>query len=113
MLNNETSVDAVSLLTNTSNIISGSFAEAYLYCHLSVVDGYIYYLAEAEKYESDLDWYQAFLQSMIGNVLTLNNYQNRIVIASENEDRLLTFYIYGKIFYLLAKFEPIDLEDLE
>jgi hypothetical protein len=35
------------------------------------------------------------------------------VIASENEDRLLTFYIYGKIFYLLAKFEPIDLEDLE
>ena len=113
MLSNESNRDAVSLLTNTSYIVSGSFAEAYLYCHLTVVDGYTYYLAESEKYASDLDWYQAFLQNMIGNIITINNLYNRIIIADENEDQLLMYYIFGKIFYNLAKFEPIDLEDLE
>jgi hypothetical protein len=50
---------------------------------------------------------------MIGNIITINNLFNRLVIANENEDQLLTYYIYGKIFYKLAKFDPIDLEDLE
>lgn len=50
---------------------------------------------------------------MIGNIITINNLFNRLVIANDNEDQLLTYYIYGKIFYKLAKFEPIDLEDLE
>ena len=113
MWDHETDTSAVSYLTNTSKIISGSFAEAYLYCHLTVVVGYNYYLSEAEKYESDLDWYQAFLQNMIGNIITINNLYNRVLIADENEDQLLMYYIFGKIFYNLAKFEPIDLEDLE
>ena len=113
MLSNESNRNPVSVLTNTSAIISGSFAEFYLYCHLTVVDGYLYKLAEEEKYESNLDWNQAFLQNMIGNIITVNNYFNRLVIANDNEDQLLTYYIYGKIFYILAKFDPIDLEDLE
>jgi|TARA_B110001450_G_C17612769_1_gene477959 hypothetical protein len=113
MLDNETDTSAASYLTNTSAIISGSFAEAYLYCHLTVVDGYNYYLAETEKYETNLDWNQAFLQNMIGNIITINNLYNRVLIADENEDQLLMYYIFGKIFYALAKFEPIDLEDLE
>ena len=37
-------------LRNITGLISNEFAEAYLYCHLSVVDGYIYYLAEVEIY---------------------------------------------------------------
>lgn len=86
MIANEENTAAVSYLTNTSKIISGSFAESYLYCHLTVVDGYNYYLSETEKYESDLDWYQAFLQNMIGNIITINNLYNRVLIANENED---------------------------
>lgn len=42
MFENEDNTTAVSYLTNTSAIISGSFAEAYLYCHLTVVDAYNY-----------------------------------------------------------------------
>jgi hypothetical protein len=113
MFENETDTSSISYVTNTSAIISGSFAESYLYCHLTVVDGYNYYLSEAEKYESDLDWYQAFLQNMIGNIISINNLYNRVTIAQENEDQLLMYYIFGKIFYTLAKFEPIDLEDIE
>jgi len=50
---------------------------------------------------------------MIGNIITINNLYNRIVIAEENQDQQLIYYILGKIFYNLADFEPIDLEDLE
>lgn len=50
---------------------------------------------------------------MIGNIIQTTNLYNRIVIAEENEDQLLIYYILGKIFYNLADFEPIDLEDLE
>jgi hypothetical protein len=50
---------------------------------------------------------------MIGNIITINNLYNRIVIAEENMDQQLIYYILGKIFYNLADFEPIDLEDLE
>jgi hypothetical protein len=49
---------------------------------------------------------------MIGNIITINNLYNRIVIAEENKDQQLIYYILGKIFYNLADFEPIDLEDL-
>lgn len=112
MLSEEGNANAATVLTNTSYLISGPFAESYLYCHLTVVDGYTYYLAEAEKYPSRLDWSQAFLQNMIGNIITINNLYNRILIADDNEDTLLMYYIFGKIFYNLAKFDPIDLEDI-
>ena len=87
MLDNDTDSTATNYLTNTSAIISGSFAEAYLYCHLTIVDGYNYYLAESEKYESDLDWYQAFLQNMIGNIITINNLYNRVLIVDRRRKR--------------------------
>jgi len=50
---------------------------------------------------------------MIRNIISINNLYNRVTIAQENEDQLLMYYIFGKIFYTLAKFEPIDLEDIE
>ena len=71
-------------MRNVSSLISNQFAEAYLYCHLTVVDGYVYYLAEDEKYESWLDWFQALLQNMIGNIIAINNDYTKILIAEEN-----------------------------
>jgi hypothetical protein len=71
MLNEPGNANPVSVLTNMSYLISDPFAEAYLYCHLTAVDGYTYYLAEAEKYASNLDWFQAFLQNLIGNLITV------------------------------------------
>jgi hypothetical protein len=51
---NSTTIDAI---RNVSQLISNQYAEAYLYCHLTVVDGYIFYLSEDEKYESWLDYF--------------------------------------------------------
>lgn len=50
---------------------------------------------------------------MIGNIISINNLYNRVLIADENEDKNLIYYIFGVIFYNLASFEPIDVGDLE
>lgn len=52
--NNLTSYD---FIRNVSLLISNEYAEAYLYCHLTVVDGYIFYLSEDAKYETWLDYF--------------------------------------------------------
>ena len=37
-------MEAYDYLRNLTQIVSNQFAEAYLYCHMTVVDGYVYYL---------------------------------------------------------------------
>jgi len=98
---------------NVSTLISTDFAEAYLYCHMTAYDGYLYYLEEDSKYAEWVDWLQALLQNMAGNVINLTNMYNKIVVANENEDMELYWYIFGLIFNIMADFEPIDLEELE
>ena len=51
-----------------------------------MVDGYVFYEAELEEYPNWLEWLQAFLQNMIGNIININNMVTRILIAQENED---------------------------
>ena len=55
---------------------------------MTVYDGYIYYLQQEELYKEGgwLDWFQSFLQNMIGNILTINNLYNKVLIANDNED---------------------------
>ena len=73
-------------LRNITGLISNEFAEAYLYCHLSVVDGYIYYLAEEELYVNGTNWFQAFLQNLVQNMIPINQLIEKITIASDNGD---------------------------
>jgi hypothetical protein len=58
------------------------FAEAYLACHLTVLDGYIYYLEQMELYPGGLEWFQSFLQNLVGNIITITNLYNKIEIAA-------------------------------
>ena len=44
-------------IRNVSQLISNQYAESYLYCHLTVVDAYIFYLSEDEKYATWLDYF--------------------------------------------------------
>ena len=101
------------IIRNVSGLISNQFAEAYLYCHMTVYDGYIYYLGQNELYNNWLEWFQSFLQNMVGNVINITNLYNKVLVAQNNQDNELTYFILGKIFYYLANFEPIDFEDLE
>lgn len=46
---------------------------------------------------------------MIGNIININNLMNRVFIAQENEDQPLMYFILGKIFYAVARFDPIEI----
>lgn len=76
----------IQLMRRVTTLISGSFAETYLYCHMLVVDTIIYYELQVEIFIDWINWVQAFLQNMIGKIVLFNNYYNKIVIATENED---------------------------
>mmetsp|Transcript_13328 Transcript_13328/g.22646 ORF Transcript_13328/g.22646 Transcript_13328/m.22646 type:complete len:111 (+) Transcript_13328:580-912(+) len=80
---------------------------------MTIYDGYILYLSEQEKYPSQLNWFQAFIQNMVGNLIPITNLYNKILVFQENQDQEQTSLRLGQIFYLLADFEPIDLEELE
>lgn len=45
---------------------------------------------------------------MVGNILTINNLYNKVLIANDNEDTQMVLYICGRIFYFLAKFDPLE-----
>ena len=55
-----------------------------------------------------MDWFQAFLQNLVGNILTINNLYSRVLVANDEGDTQMVLYICGRIFYFAAKFEPLE-----
>ena len=51
------------------------------------VDMYDYYNIQLETFGSWVDWLQAALQNMVGNIIRINNLYQKMVIATENEDQ--------------------------
>ena len=100
--------DTYNYLRNWTKLVSYQFADAFLYCHMTGVDVYDYYELQTTLYKDWLDWLQAALQNMVGNIIRLNNLYNKMVIATENEDELQVWYIYGRICYYLLDIEPIE-----
>ena len=108
-LDTDESLTAFQQLQLVTGIISNQFAESYLYCHMTVYDGYIYYLVQDELYEGDpLEWLQAFIQNLVKNTITITNLSNKIVIAEDNGDNRLKHFIIGSIVYHMMDFEPIE-----
>ena len=50
------------------------------------VDVYDYGIIQLDTYGSWVDWLQAALQTLVGNIIRINNLYQKIVIATENED---------------------------
>lgn len=48
------------------------------------VDVYDYVSIQLELYGSWVDWLQAALQTLVGNIIRINNLYQKIVIATEN-----------------------------
>jgi hypothetical protein len=76
--------DTYDFLRNYTQLTSIQFAKAYLYCHMTGVDVYDYYEVQKENYGTWVDWLQAALQTMVGNIIRINNLYQKVVIATEN-----------------------------
>lgn len=55
----------------------------------------------------------AWLQNLLGNVITLNAIQTKIETAQEQNDTVAECYWYGRLFNILLVFDPIDVDDFE
>lgn len=93
---------------NYTRLVSNQFALSYLYCHMTGVDVYDYYVLQIDTYGSWVDWLQAALQTLVGNIIRINNLYQKIVIATENEDQQQVYYIFGRISYYLFDIQPIE-----
>lgn len=110
----EENTNDLTKIRNVTNLISDHFAEAYLYCHLSVVDIYIYVLADKELYDNSwTNWLQAFIQNMVSKMIPLNQYSEKITIATENEDQRMVWYLLGKVTEIMLQYEPIEDASME
>ena len=75
---------AYDFLRNYTMLVSTQFANSYLYCHMTGVDFYDYYIIQEKSYGSWVDWLQAALQTMVGNIIRINNLYQKMTIAVEN-----------------------------
>ena len=96
-----------------SKIISDQFAPAYLNCHLMVVDGYDYYLSEKKVFKDWNSYSQAFLQNMVGQLISINDIITKVQAATESGNNAQVLNYYGKAFYLLMQVEPLELGAFE
>ena len=78
--------DTYNTLRTYSKLFSGQFADAYLNCHLMVVDGYNYVQEQNALFPNGSEAFQAFLQNLVGQVVTLNNIAQRLSVAVDNND---------------------------
>lgn len=60
-------------MRNYTRLVSNQFAVSYLYCHMTGVDVYDYVIIQLELYGSWVDWLQAALQTLVGNIIRINN----------------------------------------
>ena len=52
-----------------------------------------------------------YLQNMLSNVIRISKINNKIQVADDNNDTVTVYYHLGRIFTMLADFEPVILED--
>ena len=103
---NETSED---YFFNMTYDISNSFADAVGECYDTGYGFYVWGLNTYSKFNSAEEWGQAFLQNIVGNIITFNNMYNSINASLTAGQIQQVYFQFGKLFYLLINVQPINL----
>ena len=77
------------------------------------LEGWQYYRVKDEQFGGWTDWFPAWLQNLLGNVITFNALYEKIADATEAEDEIAMLYWYGRLFNLFVDFDPIPIDDLD
>lgn len=99
---------------NVTKTISNTSADAVSECFTTSISVYTYFLVQQSLFPGgSLDYFSAFLQNMIGNIITFNSiYQNIVTAQAANKTSDVYFYI-GRLANLVISVKPIDYEPLE
>ena len=92
---------------NVTEWLSYSVAPGVRYCFNIGLDAYTFYLIKDEQFGGFSDWFPAWLQSLLGNVITFNSLYTKIKEATDAGNQVDALYWYGKLAYIIIDFEPI------
>ena len=101
---------------DTTEWISYSLAPSSHYCFMSTLEVYMWYLFKQSQFDTLGDVFAAWLQNLLGNVITFNSLYKKIEEAEEAGNFREVYYWYGRFFTLFINFDPIvedDLSDLD
>ena len=97
---------------DTTKWISYSLAPSSKFCITSGLEAYSWVLHKASLFESLGDVFAAWLQSLLGNVITFNSLYKKIEEAEEAGNFREVYYWYGRFFTLFINFDPIETDDI-
>jgi len=100
--------DYEAAIFNTTRLISGTFASSIGDCASSVFEAIVYTENQLALFDGINDWLTAFLQNLIGNIITFNSIYQSIVTAQESQDYETLYYYIGRIFFLIIDFGPLE-----
>jgi hypothetical protein len=92
---------------NYTSWISYDLAPSSRYCFTTTLQMYVWYLHKSTQFETWGDIFAAWLQNLLGNVITFNKLKNKIKIADEEDNFREQYYWYGRFATLFINFEPI------
>ena len=72
---------------NTTSWISYDLAPSSRYCFMSALEMYVWGLRKNEQFETWDDVFAAWLQNLLGNVITFQKLHDKIKAADEAENR--------------------------
>ena len=81
------------------------------YCYVTALEGWEWVEKKQEVFPRGFDdWFPAWLQSALGDVVTVNSIRNKLAEAVALDDRVAQMYWYGRLGDILINFEPIDMD---
>lgn len=94
---------------HTTGVLSNSFADFVGECYLMGYDIVVYSTNKINLFGDTNNILQAFLQNLIGNIITFNNIYQNIVSASDGGNIPEFYFQVGRLVGIIIDFDPIEL----
>lgn len=96
---------------NTTEWISYSLAPSSANCFRASLEGYSWFKLKQSQFETFGDVFEAWLQGLLGNVITMNSIYKKIEEAEQAENQKEVYFWYGRFAILFIDFDPIEDDD--
>ena len=96
-----------------TRVISNSTADAAGDCYLAAYDVFFFYYLKSTGFKDPMDYLSAFLQNLIGNIISFNSIYQAINVANSANKTADVYFNLGRLAFLIFDVKPIDLGSLK
>ena len=104
---------AQAYIFDTAYWISYTLGPSSRYCFMVGMEGYKWGDTKVDIYDGFVDGFLAWLENLLGNVITFNALYKKITESSDAGNMLEQMYWYGRLCTLIINFDPIPEDELE